>query len=294
MSLDWSLIQSFLAVAQEGSLTKAAQRLGQSQPTLGRHVGQIEAALGVPLFTRVRRGLDLTEQGQALLPAAVEMHAAAARLSLAAAGQDQALNGVVRISASVMVSHHMLPPILAKLRVLEPEIEVELHASDASDNLLFHEADIAVRMYRPQQLETFTRHLCDMDVGIFGAKSYLERRGIPQTFEDLGHHDWVGFDRSDLIVQGMRAVGFEVDRHFFSTRCDHQSAYWELVAAGCGLGVALHAVARKSPQVVPLVSDLPIAPLPIWLTAPAALRTTPRIRRVYDFLAEALLEAAEA
>ncbi|AML53582.1 LysR family transcriptional regulator [Falsihalocynthiibacter arcticus] len=293
-SLDWSLIQSFIAVAEAGSLTGAAKRLGHSQPTLGRHITQIENALGVQLFSRVARGYELTEYGHALLPAARDMQAAAARLSLAAAGQAQSLSGVVRVTASVMFSHHILPPILARLRAFEPDIEVELNASDTTDNLLFHEADIAVRMFRPEQLDTITRHIGDMDLGIYAAKSYIERKGMPITHLDLNHHDWVGYDRSDLIIKGMRALGWHVDRRFFATRCDNQTAYWELVRAGCGIGIALKTIASKTPEVVEILPDTVTDVLPIWLTAPEALRNTPRIRRVYDYLAEELSRVAGA
>lgn len=287
--LDWSLIQSFLAVADAGSLTHAASTLGVSQPTLGRHISHAEAALGISLFTRVRHGLQLTEAGHELLAAAREMHAAAARLSLTAAGQVQSLSGVVRITASIMMSCEILPAIIADLRLEEPAIEIELHASDVSDNLLFHEADIAVRMYRPLQDSVITRHIGDMETGLYASTSYLERRGVPESPADLLKHDWVGYDRSDLIIQEMSAVGWQVDRSFFGTRCDDYAAHWQLVKAGCGIGSTQVRIAERTPNVVRLVPGMEISPLPVWLTAPEALRQTPRIRRVYDYLAVALL-----
>lgn len=293
-SLDWSLIQSFVAVAETGSLTGASKHLGLSQPTLGRHVAQIEEVLGVRLFSRVARGFELTEQGQALLPAAQDMQSAAARISLAAAGQVQSLTGVVRITASIMMSHHILPQILADFRAEEPDIEIELNASDTTDNLLLHEADIAVRMFRPEQLDTITRHICEMPLGVYAAKSYLNRKGMLTSIEDLREHDWVGFDRNDIMIKGMKDLGWQVDRHFFSTRCDNQAAYLELVRAGCGIGVALHSVAKNIPEIVPVLPDVVTEPLPVWLTAPKALRNTPRIRRVYDFLADGLSRASGA
>ncbi|MCV6823181.1 MULTISPECIES: LysR family transcriptional regulator [Halocynthiibacter] len=293
-SIDWTLIQSFVAVAECGSLTAAAQRLRASQPTIGRHISQIESSLGVVLFSRVHRGLELTAEGEALLPAARDMKAAAARLSLAAAGQTQNLSGVVRITASVFVSHYILPPLLAELRAMEPDIEIELHASDSTDNLLFHEADIALRMYRPEQLDTITRHICDFDVGIYAAKTYLARRGVPQDRDKLMAHDWVGYDRNDLMIKGMRAVGWTVDRSFFKIRCDNQSAYWQLVQAGCGVGVALKCVAQHCAEVEQILPEVEVPPLPVWLTAPEALRKSPRIRRVFDFLAEKLVDVGGA
>ncbi|MBI1216933.1 MAG: LysR family transcriptional regulator [Rhodobacteraceae bacterium] len=293
-ALDWSLIRSVLAVAEAGSLSAAARVLGLSQPTLGRQVQAAEEALGVALFRRHARGLALTEAGAAMVAPAREMQAAAARLSLIAAGRETQLSGTVRISASMVVAHHILPPILARLRADEPEIEIELHASDATDNLLWRETDIAVRMYRPEQPDLIARHLGESRLGVFGALSYLERNGTPGTVADLADHDWVGLDRSDLLMRGFAALGWQVDKHFFKVRCDDQAANWALVRAGAGLGITQLAVARAVRGMVQVVPALPLPTLPIWLTAAQALRHTPRLRRVWDALAEGLAPVVAA
>jgi DNA-binding transcriptional LysR family regulator len=103
--------------------------------------------------------------------------------------------------------------------------------------------------------------------------------------------DFVGYDRSDLMLRGMRQMGLEIDRDFFSVRCDDQAAYWHLVRAGCGIGAAQRVVADKDPLLERILPDLPLPPLPIWLAAPEALRRNPRIRRVWDLLAEGLAQA---
>ncbi len=286
--LDWSLVQAFLAVAETGSLSAAARRLGMSQPTLGRHVREMEAALGVTLFQREPRGMALTEAGAALLTPAEEMRAASERLSLAAAGEVEALTGTVRLTASVFISHHVLPPILADLRIKAPEIAIELLATDATENLLFREADLAIRMYRPTQLDMVTRHIGDIPLGLFAATSYLQRRGRPAEIDDILAHDVVGYDTSDLIVQGMRAHGAEVDREWFPVRCDHQPAYWELVRAGCGIGFCQRPTGRADPLVEEVLPGVDIPPLPVWLTTHERLRRTPRVAYVWDHLAQAL------
>jgi DNA-binding transcriptional LysR family regulator len=287
-SLDWSLIQAFLAVAEAGSLSAAARETGISQPTLGRHIRQIEEALGTVLFRRQPRGLALTEAGVAMLPAAQAMHEAAGRIALIAAGQDARLEGEVRITASDFVSHYVLPPILADLRALEPGISIDLIPSDATENLLFREADIAIRMYRPQQLDVITRHVGDITLGLFAARSYLDRRGRPRTVAEILNHDLVGFDRDDRIIRGMAQMGWAVTRETFATRTDDQAANWQLVRAGCGIGFGQVAAARDDDAVERLFPDLPIPPLPIWLAAHEALRRTPRVRRVWDVLAHRL------
>ncbi|EAQ13922.1 LysR family transcriptional regulator [Maritimibacter alkaliphilus HTCC2654] len=290
-NLDWSLIRAFLAVAETGSLSAAARTLGSSQPTVGRQVREVETALGVELFQRHAKGLSLTETGAAMLSAAKRMRDSVGEIALIAAGQDMRPTGTVRITASVIVAHFVLPQILARLRRDEPGIEIELVATDSSDNLLFREADIALRMYRPDQLDMVTLHVTDLPLGIYAAKSYLDRVGRPDTVEDAFKLDWVGYDRSDLMLRGMRRLGWAVDRTFFATRTDDQAGNWQLIRAGCGIGIAQIATAQDAPEVERLFPDMALPSLPVWLTAHEAMRRTPRIARVWDALAQGLKSA---
>lgn len=286
--IDWSLIRAFLAVAEEGSLSGAARVIGQSQPTLGRQIREIESALGVELFHRHPKGLSLTDLGAAVLGPAKAMREAAGAISLVAAGGDSAPEGDVRLTASVIVSHFVLPPILAKLRASDPGIQIDLVASDASDNLLFREADIALRMYRPEQLDMVTRHVCDLPLGIYAARSYLDRVGRPESLEDLMRLDWVGYDRSSLMINGMREMGWKVNREFFATRTDDQAGNWQLIRAGCGVGIAQVASARGEAGVERLFPDMKMPSLPVWLTTHERLRRTPRVARVWEALSTGL------
>ncbi|SFU15123.1 LysR family transcriptional regulator [Sedimentitalea nanhaiensis] len=285
---DWSLVQSFLAVAETGSLSAAARRLGRSQPTLGRQIRALEENLGAELFLRHPRGLRPSETGAALLPMAQRMQAEMHTLSLTAAGQSQRLQGAVRITASVFASHHLLPPILADIRAAEPLIQLDLIPSDTTENLLFREADIAVRMYRPTQLDIVTRHITDLELGIFAAHSYLRRAGHPETAEDLMGHDLIGYDRNDLILRAMQAMGWSVTRDAFAVRCDNQATYWDLLRAGCGIGFSQANVGRADPLVQELEMGIDMPPLPVWLAAHPMMRQTPRLRRVWNLLADGL------
>ncbi|WP_420326978.1 LysR family transcriptional regulator [Mameliella sp.] len=286
--LDWSLVQTFLTVAETGSLSEAARRLGISQPTAGRQVRQIETTLGLELFRRQPRGLALSDAGAELLPHARRMAEGMRGLSLAAAGRAETLSGPVRITASVFTAQYHLPPILAKLREAEPEISIELVPTDRSENLLYREADIAVRMYRSEQLDIVTRHLGDLPLGIYAAKSYIARRGRPDAFEAFLDHDLVGYDRSDLILRGMREMGVDAQRDWFATRTDHHPVYWELIKAGCGIGFAQRSIGDDEPLVERVLPQIPLPSLPLWLAAHEAVRNTPRLRRVWEALAEGL------
>lgn len=287
-TLDWSLIQSFLAVAKTGSLSQAARALHASQPTLGRQIKTLEAQLGVELFHRHARGFELTNLGQDMLPAAEQMRTAMHHLSLTAAGAQTTLEGNVRIATSIFMAHHAMPDIIAMIRRAEPDISIDLVPSDDSENLLFREADIAVRMYRPQQLDMITRHIGDIRLGVFATRDYLDRKGRPQTPEDLMRHDFVGYDRNDQIIHAMQAMGWPATRATFKVRCDNQSAYWELVCAGCGIGFSQVTAGQANPNIEEVLPDLVMPTLPVWLTAHEAMRQTPRVSRVWDMLTTGL------
>lgn len=286
--LDWTLIRSFLAVADTGSLSAAARDTGQSQPTLGRHIRTLEEQAGGPLFERHAKGVSLSPLGQALRPGAEAMREGARQVALAAAGRDERAAGPVRITASVFVSVQLLPPILADIRRKYPEIEIELTSSDRTENLLFHEADIALRMYRPEQLDMITRHLGELGLGVYASPVYLAHNGTPKTFADVLTHDFIGYDRDDRLIRGFRDAGLEVTRDSFPIRTDDQVAYWALVCAGAGLGIGQRAVAGRDPRVIRILPDAPLPSLPVWLTAHESLRHTPRVARVWDALAEGL------
>ncbi|MFN5997332.1 MAG: LysR family transcriptional regulator [Paracoccaceae bacterium] len=284
---DWTLIRSFLSVAEAGSLSGAARATGISQPTLGRHVQAIEAALQVTLFSRTAQGQMLTEAGQALLAPARAMETAAAELALTAKGHASGIEGTVRITASRVVSHVILPKILARLREAEPGIQIDLLPSDTTENLLFGEADIALRMYRPTQPDLVARQIGELPLGLYAAKTYLDRKGRPARPEDLMQMDFIGQDRMDQIIRVMGMLGMDVTRSFFPVRCDDPLTYVALVRAGCGLGGILRAVGDPDPGLerIDLIPDLPS--LPVWLTAAPRLRQSPRLRRVWDALAAA-------
>jgi len=289
---DWSLIQSFLAVAETGSLSAAARQLGRSQPTLGRQIRELEQSLGGELFERHARGLRPNALGEQILPMAQRIREAVHEVALSAAGQTEKLEGSVRITASVFVSHYLLPALLAEIREAEPAIQLELVPSDSSENLLFRQADIAVRMYRPTQLDIVTRQVATIGLGIYAARSYVDRKGLPESAADLVNHDLVGYDSNDLIIREMRKGGLPVSRENFAVRCDNQAVYWELVRAGCGLGFSQRGVAGTDPDIVEVGLDIQLPSLPVWLAAHQAMRHSPRIRRVWDLLARGIARTA--
>ncbi len=285
---NWNHLQAFIAVARCGSLSGAARELTVSQPTIGRTIAALEKDLGVLLFVRAKGGMEITPTGLDLLDFARRIQRQTDDLSLAAAGRAEAIKGTVRITASQIVAVYLLPDILTALRRAEPEIEVELVASDRTENLLAREADIAVRMYRPLQLDLISRKVAELPLGMFAAKTYLVKHGSPATLQEFKAHHYIGYDQNEMIIRGFRAAGLDVDRSFFAFRSDDQVVCWKMVVAGLGIGFSLQELGKTEPRVEQIVADFELPTLPVWLTAHAEVKTGRRVRRVYDFLASHL------
>ncbi|MEI9964655.1 MAG: LysR family transcriptional regulator [Caulobacteraceae bacterium] len=195
-AIPWDIYRSFLAVARRGSLSGAARALQLTQPTLGRHVDQMEQALGAPLFTRSPQGLLPTETALALVPIAEAMESAAAAIVRAASARPGEIAGVVRVTASEVVGAEVLPPILAGFCERHPKTDFELHLSNRTEDLLRRDADIAVRMVRPTQAGLVARRLGDTVLGLHAHRRYLEGSPPIGSLADLAGVRLIGFDRA--------------------------------------------------------------------------------------------------
>jgi len=285
---DWSLVRSFLAVLEKGSLLAASRHLQLSQPTIGRHVAELESQLGLVLFDRNGRGLLPTEAAYHLAESARIMQSGADQLARNVMGADLGASGTVRITASQPVSCYVLPPLLAQMRLSLPDIQVELVASNEVSNLLRREADIAVRMVQPEQASIIARRVGKVTLRACAHQDYLRRRGVPRQPSDLLAHDLIGGDRNDDTLKGFAAQGLVVGREQFAFRADDLIVVWQAVRAGLGVGFVSEHLIRSDPAVIPVLPKLKIEPLPVWLAVHKEIRTSKRIRAVYDFLADAL------
>ena len=285
---DWTLVRSFVAVLDAGSLMGAARQLGAQQPTLSRHIAELEQQLGTPLFERTGRGVVPTAAALAIADAARQMEDGAGALARALAGQREATTGTVRITTSQVAAVWLLPPVLAALQQAEPGIQIELVASNGLSNLLRREADIAVRMVRPAQGSLVAKKLGDIPIVAAAHDSYLARAGAPRQPDDLLQHRLIGFERDPALLRGFAALGLPVTREHFALRTDDQVAYGQLVAAGAGIGFVAAYNVPQWPGVRTLLPTLKVPPLPCWLAVHREIRGSRVVRRVYDFLAAAL------
>ena len=281
---DWNKARAFLVTAEEGSLSAAARAMGMAQPTLGRQVDGLEQELGVVLFERVGRGLTLTPSGLELLEHVRDMGAAAGRVSLAALGQSQALEGTISISASETYAAVLLPPIIAKLRKEEPGIHVEIVVTNQASDLLRREADIALRNFRPTEPDLVAKKIGMADAILYATPAYIEQLGSPKTPYDLRHADFVNLDRAGMMLKGLNTLGLGLTEANFPLLTESYLVMWELVKQGTAIGILDSLIGDAEPAVVRVLPDLEPLTFPIWLVAHRELTTSRRIRRVYAFL----------
>jgi DNA-binding transcriptional LysR family regulator len=284
---DWSLYRSFLAILQAGSLSAAARALGLTQPTLARHVAALEEAVGLTLFTRSQQGLAPTEAALELKPYAEQLAATTAAMLRAASGQGQGIKGSVRVSASEIIGSQVLPAIFAGMRAMHPALEIELVLSNAVENLLRRDADIAVRMVEPVHEALVVKRIGRVTVGLHAHRDYLARAGTPRTLDALQKHSVIGFDRETPAIRAIRARLPGLEAVHFALRTDSDIAHLMAIKAGFGIGLCQTALARQDPNLVRVLPSVGLQ-LGVWLAVHENLRSTPRCRAVFDGLAAGL------
>ncbi|WP_269583206.1 LysR family transcriptional regulator [Roseibium sp. Sym1] len=290
ITFDWNQARAFLVTAEEGSLSAAARALGLTQPTLSRQVAALEETLGVTLFQRVSKSLILTEAGVELVDHVRAMGEAASRVSLAASGKSQQVEGLVTVSTTDLMAAHVLPDILRNLREVAPGIEVKLLCTNSLSDLRRREADIAIRHVAPDHPDLFARKLREAPARVFGARSLVEQYERPLTKADAPEMDFIGFDNNEELVGYLRAFGLEVSEANIRLGSPNGVVAWELVRQGFGLSIMADEIAARFPEIVPAFTDLDPITFPIWLVTHRELHTSRRIRVVFDHLAEGLLK----
>jgi DNA-binding transcriptional LysR family regulator len=289
----WDLYRTFLAILEEGSLSGAARALGLTQPTIARHLDALEASLGLELFVRSQQGLSPTEAALELGPHAEMLAATAAALLRTASGHGSEVRGAVRISASEVIGVEVLPPILAELRRVHPALTFELVLSNAVDNLLRRDADIAIRMVEPMHEALVVQRIGEITVGLYARRDYLERHGTPVSLDDLRGHSVIGFDRETPAIRSMRQRVPEFGNGPFALRADSDLAQMAAMRAGFGIGGCQVPIARREPRLIRVLADAFALKLGVWVVMHENLRSTPRYRVVFDALVAGMRRHAD-
>ena len=290
IDIDWNRARAFLATAEAGSLSAAAQKLGLTQPTLSRQVAALENELGVILFERVGRKLVLTETGAGLVEHVRAMGEAATTMALAASGRARSIEGRVSISAADSYAAYLLPDIVGRIRREAPQITLVIISSNSLSDLRRREADIAIRHVRPEGDDLIGRLVRETSAHFYASRSWLARNRRPQSAADIAAHDLIVYEETERFAEFMRGVGVRVPERGFRLVSENSVAVWEMVKRGLGIGIMSRDVAERTEDIVELFPDAVPISIPVWLVTHRELRTSRRIRLVYDILAEELAE----
>ena len=292
INFDWNQVRSFLATVEKGSFSAAARVLDQTQPTVGRQVAALEEALGVLLFERVGKSLNLTSAGAEILVHVRDMADTASRISLTATSQAQTIEGQVRITASDLMSAYQLPPIIKQLRVAAPRLDIEVVAANDLRDIQRREADIAIRHVRPTQPDLIAKLVANVKAHFYAAPSFLDQVGRPRNEEELAKLDFVGFGEVSVMVNYLQEAGIAVTEDNFLLSSKNGIVAWEMVRRGLGICVMSEDIANLTPGVERVLPNREPFTFPVWLATHSELHTARRIRLVFDLLAEQLGNSA--
>ncbi|OZB03114.1 MAG: hypothetical protein B7X67_17960 [Rhizobiales bacterium 39-66-18] len=274
--LDWDQLRVFAALARHGSLSAAARVLGVNHSTVSRNVAGLEAAIGAPLLVRNAAGYDLTDAGRHTLDVAMAMERAAQALQEQA--PRDAYAGRVRVTATASLADVFLLPHLAALQRRHPALDLELIADRRAVSLQRHEADIALRLARPQDGDLLARRACGVGLAFYGTAECQARI----TQGEAPH--FVGFDEAAGHLPEALWLTRQFPRARFSFRTNSQAGQAQAAAAGCGIALLPHFLAACHPALC--VLDLTHRPpaRELWLLTRADARTDARFRLVSDAL----------
>jgi DNA-binding transcriptional LysR family regulator len=284
-SLDWNDLRFVLAVADEGSLARAARALAVNHTTVLRRIAVFEDQLGVRLFDRLPSGYAVTSAGEQLADVARGMRDRVHDLERRLVGQDLRLTGSVRVTTTDTLAHAVLPPIFAEVAARHPGVQLELTTSNAMASLTKRDADLAVRPTSAPPPNLIGRRVGPVAFAIYAAASYLAR--IPAKRE-LGRHTWLGPDDSLATTTIARWMARAVPASQVCFRADTLTTLAHATAAGIGVAALPCYLGDPHPQlrrVRGVVADMATE---LWVLTHEDLRSAARIRAVSDALATAL------
>lgn len=281
---DWTDLQTFLAVAQTGQLTRAGALLGVNGTTITRRIRRLEEVLGANLIEQTREGQILTEAGERLLTQIEPMSGAAATLDFQSGRNAAALTGTLRISVSEGFGGWFLARHAPEFAQVHPQLTLDLVASSGFLSLSKREADIAVMLSRPRVGPVMARKLSDYTLQLFASAAYLDQRGMPQALPDLATgHRFVGYIPDLIYAPELRYLdeihgGLTPQFRSSSINAQHQ-----LIAAGVGLGVLPSFIGHSDPSLRVVLPEKRIV-RSFWLVTHKDTYQLARVRAGRDWI----------
>jgi len=279
-------LKSFYEVAKTGTLAETERRTGVPRSTLSRHIASLEKELSAVLFYRSDRGLTLTQVGRIAFQHSENIFKAAVDLYEAVLLQNVQISGPIKIIASSGIASIILPKIISRIHEVSDDIQLEVISTNSVEKEAFQDADIAIQTYAPIQLDLIALKVGQINYGAYASINYLERVGTPNKILELKDHCIVGSMPKTLENLITNRWGKDILDHVDVIKCKDYPLIWELVAAGCGIGLTHLNHGDANPAVKRIMANHGSLTLPVWMVAHPDVNTRARIRLVFDFMVE--------
>ncbi len=285
--MDWNDLKFFLAVANARSLSAASRHLKVSISTVSRRITALEESLGVMLFRHHSDGYELTEAGKMLVIPAEQAVAGLTLFERTAKGSIREISGLVRIDVPELLGQQILVPGLASFMEEYPDIQLDIHSSVRPVSLATQQSDIIIRLVRPERGCYKIRKIGEIAFGFYAHPNYLQLYGMPTSIKDLSSHriiDWSD-DLGFLVMS--RWINEIISDRVPSIKLSSFTS--QLMAAESALGIALlPAFAANKAELIPVLHDIPVLKMDLWLLVQEQLAHHPRIKLVKEFLIKSL------
>ncbi len=283
---NWDDVRYFLTLQRQSTLAAAGSELKLDPTTVGRRLVKLEEELGARLFDRTPSGYVLTEAGHRLLPRAERIEREALGVERDVAGEDQKLEGVVKLTATEMLTTRFIAPYLKRFQETHPDIQLDLNCTNLDVNLARREADIALRLARPTQEDLIIKRLSFIHLGLYASRDYVDHMGSPT--ESLAGHQVMLFASKRPFRRENEWLTARMDGARVVLRSDSVSSMYAATLAGTGIALLPSQVADNDPDLVRVPVEGAPEPRQIWQAVHKDLRDSARIRAVLDFLGRVL------
>ena len=289
MNIDnWQQWHYFVAIAEHGSLQSAAKSLSISQPTLSRQLFALEQSLGQSLFDRSTQGLTLTNFGSTLLEEAQAMQTSAITLERLAQGQEQVLEGTVRLSVNELIAQYYLAPLAAKFYRAYPGIHLIIDVSNRVSNIEKRDTDIAIRMFKPTQSNLVCCRLGEIKLGFYATDKYLEHMAndvfkTVDGMQQLALNLLIGPNTDEQFIQAAKHYYPDFNEQLFNIRTDFMPLHLELACHDLGIALT-HSTLAQTRNLTQISTPFTLPGQPVYLACHKDIQHNPRIKATMDFL----------
>lgn len=289
MNLNWDKLRMFHAVAEAGSFTHACNKLNISQSAISRQISSLEDQLGVSLFHRHARGLLLTEQGELLLESTKDVFEKLAIIESKISDTQTEAIGPLKITAPGFLGGGWLAPKINAFHKLYPKLKLTFILDNRIYNLSMREADIALRLYEPQQPDLIKRKLTTINFYICGSKKYIDEHGMPESPRDLQNHRLIGYPNdvphphphTDWIFD---LAGLSKDLHQNTLLINSMSAVYATVKYGSGLACLPDFMVAQDKDIVKIMPNYAPPSTDLFFVYPEERRNSKRISVFRNFM----------